>query len=340
VLDLFGRRCVVVGASNELARMKIQGLTLAGALVDEVGTVPESFFTMLLSRLSVPGARLWATCNPEGPRHWLKVKFLDRAAAHIDGAGVLHVSTDDDPVDLLRVTFHLDDNAHNLPADYVAGLKNTYRGLWYQRYIEGRWVAAEGAIYDVWDPAEHVIPHDDLPVMARMLAAGVDHGMSNASAAVLIGLGTDGRLYVVDEWRTTNTQGVAGMTVEEQAQSLRAWLAGYPPPEWVIVDPAAAAMRTALWRQGQTNTIDADNSVTYGLGVVSSLLATGRLRVSDRCRWLQEEFPSYVWDPKATEKGEDKPKKANDHQLDALRYGITTTESLWRPILDQAREAA
>lgn len=313
---ILGREVHLIGAADARAEGKLRGLTACLALVDEATLIPEEFWTQLLARLSVPGARLLATTNPGGPFHWLKAKFLDRASE----------------LDLASWHFVLDDNP-SLDPDYKAAIKAEHTGLFYQRNVLGAWVAAEGAVYDSWDPARHVIPHDRLPVMRRILAAGVDHGMTNASAGVLLGLGVDGRLYAIDEWRTTNTQGIAGMSVADQVRSLRSWLSTNPPPEWVIVDPAAAAMRTELWQQGQTNVMDADNAVVYGIATVSSLLSSGHLVVSDRCRWLQQEFPSYVWDPKATEKGDDRPRKTADHQLDGLRYAVATTESVWRSLL-------
>jgi phage terminase large subunit len=62
------------------------------------------------------------------------------------------------------------------------------------------------------------------------------------------------------------------------------------------------------------------------------------LIVADRCKHLIREIPGYSWDPKATEKGEDKPIKVADHSLDAARYAVASTETVWRPML--ARRAA
>jgi len=337
-VDILGRPVLLIGANNEAARTKIQGLTLAGAYADEASTLPESYFNMLYSRLSVPGARMWLSSNPEGPVHWLKVKWLDRARLWVDGEGNERVNPDG--IDLHRVTFRLDDNP-NLPADYVTRTKAAYTGLWYRRYINAEWVAAEGSIYDQWDPDRHVVPHELLPPMRRLLAVGVDHGTTNASAGILLGLGADRRLYAIDEWWVKPPSSDARLTVEQQSESLRAWLAAHPPVEWLILDPAAAAFKVQLFHDRVHNVTDADNSVVYGISTVASLLGTGQLKVSDRCKHLIEEIPSYVWDDKAAQKGEDKPVKVNDHASDALRYAVTTTESLWRgqlaePVLEAA----
>jgi phage terminase large subunit len=98
----------------------------------------------------------------------------------------------------------------------------------------------------------------------------------------------------------------------------------------MIADPAALAHRRELAESEGISTIGADNAVTFGIGLISSLLARGLLRVSDRCTGVIKEMPGYVWDAKAAEHGEDKPVKENDDSLDAFRYVIATTEALWR----------
>src|SRR5690606_17299071 len=135
---------------------KIQGLTLVGAMGDELSLTPESFFTMILSRLSVRGAKLFGTTNPDAPAHWLKRKFLARAGE----------------LDLATWHFTLEDNPALDPA-YVAALKREYTGLWYKRYIQGLWVQAEGAIYDMFDPDRHVV--STLPTLVQHWV-GVDYG--------------------------------------------------------------------------------------------------------------------------------------------------------------------
>src|SRR5690606_31884131 len=106
----------------------------------------------------------------------------------------------DRPLNLHRVTFTLDDNAHNLPPEYLANTKASYTGMFYLRMILGRWALADGIIYDAFDHATHVVAYDELPPMARVLSLGIDYGTTNATAGILLGLGTDGRLYAIDEW--------------------------------------------------------------------------------------------------------------------------------------------
>ena len=307
-LFIADRRIYLVGANDERAEEKIRGLTLIGAYVDEASTVPESFWTMLLSRLSLEDARLIATTNPDSPMHWLKVKYLDRA----------------DELGLARYQFRLPDNPH-LPESFVAAIRREYTGLWRKRLIEGEWCVAEGAVYDMWDPVRHVIPADRLPPLSRLLAVGIDYGDTAPTRGLLLGVSAEDRprLVFADEWTPRK-----GMVQAALAADLRRWL-GEREPEWIVVDPAAAGFRTQLLADGMANTALADNAVVGGIRLVASLLATKRLVVSDACTELLKEIPSYCWDPKATARGKDEPLKANDHSCDAARYAVATTQKLW-----------
>lgn len=309
---IMGRRHHILGANDRQSEAKVRGLTLAGALVDEITVLPESMFVTLLGRLSVAGARLIGTTNPDSPNHWLKVKYLDRAADL--GWAVWHFTMRDNP---------------GLGATYIDRMEREYTGLYYKRFIEGAWVAAEGAILDRWDPDRMVIPWSDLPPMARYVAVGADYGTTNASAAVLLGQDRLGRYWLVDEWRHDPTT-AAGARLTDAALSaaMRRWLLGehHPAPvepiiEAVVVDPAAASFRIQLAEDG-IHTSPADNDVLVGIQHMASLIGQDRLRVSDRCTGFIQEAPGYAWDSKATEKGTDSPVKVADHSLDAARYAL------------------
>lgn len=306
-----GERLIwVVGAPNELAQEKLRGPTLVGAYVDEASTIPESFWTFLLSRLSVEGARLMATTNPDSPMHWLKKKYLDRA----------------DELGIARFQFRLPDNPYNGP-EYVEAIKREFTGLWRKRLIEGEWCAAEGAVYEMWEstPGRHVVAPDELPPVSRLLAVGIDYGDTAPTRGVLLGISGEqwARLVVVDEWAPRT-----GLTQAALSADLRRWL-GSRQPEYIIVDPAAAGFRTQLKVDDVYNTTLAKNAVIEGIRTVASLLAVDRLVVSSACTHLLTELPSYAWDPKMTAKGKDAPIKQNDHSADAMRYAIATTQKLW-----------
>ncbi|WP_236683696.1 PBSX family phage terminase large subunit [Demequina flava] len=320
---ILGRTIHVLGASDSRAEAVLRGLTVAGAYVDEATLVAEAFWTQLIGRMSVRGAQLFATTNPDGPAHWLKKQVVDR----VDELGY-------------RVfQFRLTDNTH-LDADYVSQICREYTGLWYRRFILGEWVQAAGAVYEQWDPDRHVIRAHELPTMDRVLTAGVDYGDEHATRGYLIGIGPDTRedhngehrLYVLAEWAPGKG------TIGQRSTSLRQWLAGQPhdkwrTPEWVSVDSAAAAFKNQLFHDGVPGVRNAHKAVLPGIQAIAGLLAVNKLVVADTCEQLINRIPGYVWDDKATKRGDTAPVKADDDEADALRYGVYTTRIDWRPLI-------
>jgi len=316
---ILGRKVWVFGASDVRAEMTLRGMTVAGVYGDEVTLWSEPLWVTLLGRMSVDGAQLFGTTNPDSPSHWFKVNAVDRAPYL--GWKVFH--------------YLLEDNSWlttNNPG-YVERIKKEYTGLWYRRFILGEWVQAEGAVYEMWDVAKHVIPHSQLPQIQHVIAVGVDYGTTNPTRGLLIGWGYGpdnvARLYVLDEWAPS------GGTDAELSLQFRAWINSREPaawrfPEWVFVDPAAASFKLQLFQDGLTNVANGHNTVLPGIRTLSSLLSTRLLLVSDRCEKLITQLPGYAWDPKATAKGKDEPIKVNDHEVDALRYAVHSSRALWR----------
>lgn len=336
-VTILGRLIYVAGANDEKAVDKIKGLTLAGAYMDEVTTYPQTFFQMLETRLSVEGAQWFGTTNPEGPNHWLKKQILDRARLHLRRDGTLVESADPSALDVHRFSFVLDDNP-SLPAAYVAALKRSHQGLFFRRYILGEWCLAEGVIYDAFDEQLHVI--DIVPEIARWMAVGVDYGTVNPFAALLIGIGTDERLYVASEYRHDSRVARRQLTDAQYSIGVQRWLASYEHqgskgvvPSWIFVDPSAASFMTQLWSDGVPGVARADNEVKDGIRSVSTAFGANLLSVHRSCAGLLEELPAYVWDEKASLKGIDQPLKVDDHSVDGLRYGLHSTVHEWRHLL-------
>lgn len=339
---IFGRRIYIAGANDERAGDRIRGMTLAGAYVDEASVIPESFWTMLLSRLSEPGARCFATTNPESPQHWLKLKYLDRA-----GLWLTHDSNVEqaaDALDMARFSFRLADNPALSPA-YVAALRMEYTGLWSKRLIDGLWVLAEGSIFDSFDSevgGRHVVA--TLPEMDRFWL-GIDYGTTNPFVALLLGLGVDDCIYVVREWRWDSHAKRRQLTDAEYSTNLRKWLVDLGrerlAESWgeslegmldrVYVDPSAASFAVQMYRDGWHGVHHADNAVGDGIRAVNTLLNAGRLKVHESCSGLIAETTGYVWDSRAQAMGEDKPIKVDDHGPDAMRYGVWSQRRLWLP---------
>jgi PBSX family phage terminase large subunit len=330
---LLGRRIYLAGANNELAVGKIQGLTLAGAYVDEVSLLPEAFWAMLLTRLSVEGAQLGGTTNPDNPNHWLMRDYLKKASTWLRHDGTIEESTETDRLDLARFSFRLADNPA-LPPAYVAALAAEFTGLWRLRYIEGLWVLADGAIYDAFDPTPgRGVVVTTLPEIEQWIVA-VDYGTTNPFVALLIGLGRDDRMYVAAEWRHDSKAKRRQMTDSEYSAALRRWLddldiEGARTPERVYVDPSAASFIAQLWRDQWAGVHGADNAVADGIRATASLLGK-RLMVHESCTGLVGEMTGYVWDSAAAERGKEQPLKVDDHGPDALRYGVMGTRRWWR----------
>ena len=311
---LFGKRFAVVGANNESSWLAIQGLTIENAWGDEAVGWPKSFWDMLVSRLSLPSSRLLVTCNPGTANHYLK-ELID---------------SDDPEVHVEK--FLLESNP-TLSTRYIDRLKRMYSGLFYRRMILAEWVAAEGAVYQGWEPMKMLKKHS----VSNVIAVGIDYGTNHPSAGYAIGVGSSGCLEVCAEWSPNLERGGhRRMTDAQLADSLEEWLELLPSrPRYVYCDPAAASFREELKQRGMV-THRADNSVLDGIRQIDSLLNAGELMIDPSCKQLQKEMSNYRWDNKATEKGIDAPIKEDDDHVDALRYAVRSSRHLWRKQLDAA----
>lgn len=302
---LEGRSIYCIGASDDRAEGKIRGATFAGAYVDEATLIPESFFKMLLSRLSIPGARLFATTNPDTPFHWLKKDYIDRA----------------DELNLKMFNFKMEDNP-SLTKEFTNQLKREYQGLWAKRLIEGEWCLAEGAIFPFFSEDLHVIKRP--PGYAKISFVGVDIGFSNPTAFVLLCYNdeTYPKLWIEDEYYFKSSHSEE-KTVADLAQDLSDFCYGRNV-KFIYVDPSATAFKTELRRVPLYGIpiLDANNDVEQGIQCVASFIASGDLKIHSKCKNLLEEIQSYCWDSKASERGVDKPIKKMDHLIDSLRYAL------------------
>jgi PBSX family phage terminase large subunit len=317
---ILGRPVHLVGANDARSEEKIRGATIELAYVDEATLLPVGFWEMLNTRLRTPWSRLLATTNPGSSQHWLRIGWILVAA--LKNMIVFHFTMDDNP---------------SLTPEYIRDMKASFTGIFYDRFIKGIWTNAEGAIFDGWDPAQHVVEWSQMPPMYRILGVGMDFGTQHATSAVMLGLGYDRKLYLIDELRLESSTSAGRLSPSQQAREIATWLkSDHLPennvlrPEYLIADDAAAGNREELYRSEGIATVGAEKAVTYGIGLIASLLACGLLKVSDRCWGVIKEMPEYRWDPKAAERGEDAPIKTGDDSLDAFRYVVATTESLWR----------
>ncbi len=296
-LILYGKRVYLVGANDERSESKIRGASLQFSYVDEGTIIPESFMKMLQTRLSEPGAQLYITTNPDSPYHWMKQELID--AADLIKANVWHFTLDDNPY---------------LDPEYIEALKREFTGLWYQRYIEGLWVLAEGVVYPMWDEAKHVRP---APGDLENIIVSVDYGVTNPSVFLMGGIHKPtGNVHVMKELYHDSSQ--SGQLTDRQLGDL---MAGFVDKRvrYITVDPSATSFIAELRSRGYV-VREAVNDVIPGIQQVSRLLSSETLFIDPSCTNTIQEFGAYVWDENAQKRGEDKPKKVNDHAMDSLRY--------------------
>ena len=291
------------GANNEASQDVLQGLTAAGAYADEVALFPRSFVEQMIGRCSVEGSKIWMNCNPEGPYHFIKTDYIDKA----------------EEKKILRLHFTLDDNP-TLSEQVKERYRRMFTGVFYQRYILGLWVMAEGVVYDMFDRSKHVVPTVDRPYTQYYVS--IDYGTQNPMAFGLWGF-YDGVWYKVKEYHYDGRARGRQKTDEEYYQDLLDFV-GNLPIRSIIIDPSAQSFIATIRKKGRFAVRQARNDVLEGIRNMATALNTGKILYNDCCKETFREFASYVWDEKAAERGEERPVKQNDHQMDADRYFVNT----------------
>lgn len=299
----------VFGGKDESSYSLIQGRTFAGVLLDEVALMPRSFVDQALARCSVEGAKQWFNCNPENPRHWFREEWINKAAEK----------------NALHLHFLMDDNP-SLSEATREKYRRTYSGVFYQRYILGLWVMAEGLIYDMFSQSENVYktaPDGALYASTRTIA--VDYGTTNPT--VFLDIYDDGeKIRIEREYRWDSRKQMRQKTDEDYADDLMEFM-GDSPCE-TIVDPSAASFIQALRRRG-VYVVPAKNDVLDGIRKTGNLIARRALLVNERCDGLLDELGVYSWDKTAAGNGVERPLKQYDHAPDAARYYVNSLPD-WR----------
>lgn len=158
----------IFGGKDERSQDLIQGITLAGLFCDEVALMPESFVNQATGRCSVTGSKYWFNCNPDGPYHWFKVNWIDKAVGYLGKVKVAKIREEAEKTGkvldlkkLLYVHFTMDDNL-SLSEEIKARYHSMYTGVFFKRYIMGLWAMAEGIIYDMFDLDKHTVDYNGL----------------------------------------------------------------------------------------------------------------------------------------------------------------------------------
>lgn len=294
------------GGKDERSQDFIQGITLAGMFFDEVALMPESFVNQATARCSVEGSKLWFNCNPEGPYHWFILNWLEK----LKEKNAVHLH------------FTMDDNL-SLSDRVKERYRRMYTGVFFKRYILGLWVMAEGVIYDMWDEDVHLVDCPKDHKQYKETGVAIDYATATVMTFGLYGITNDDKVNLFREYYYDAKKKGRQKTDSEFAEEFKHFL-GDIVPRNIYLDPSAASFKAELRKAGYAQVRDADNDVVNGIRLVSTFLNTGRFFVDRSCRETAQEYSSYVWDPKAQARGEDKPLKQNDHAMDRNRYFIYT----------------
>ena len=286
------------GGKDESSAALIQGITLAGILLDEVALMPESFVNQATARCSVEGAKLWFNCNPEGPSHWFYTKWVLEASRR----------------KMLHLHFTMDDNL-SLSASVKARYESLYSGVFYDRFIRGLWVVAEGLIYTMFNKDFHVVSSVPRPYEKYVMSC--DYGTINPTSIGLWGK-AGGKWYRMREYYYDSRKEGRQRTDEEHYTELERLADGLHVSA-IIVDPSAASFIEVIRRHDRYRVEKASNSVLDGIRNVATRLQSGDIFFCDCCTDCIREFGMYRWDEKAQM---DRPIKENDHSMDDVRYFV------------------
>lgn len=282
-------------------------MTLCALLLDEVALMPQSFYNQATARLSVEGAKVFCNCNPESPYHWFYTDVLKNLKEQ-NG---------------LYVHFTMEDNL-TLSEEIKNRYKKMYSGVFADRYIKGKWVVANGLIYDMFK-SRHEIEPEDIPYEDIVKwCVGVDYGTANATAFLLCGKTADGTIYVCKEYyfagrleAQAQNDFEAQKTDLEYAEDMKQFISDNynltgqvyrsgPNGMSIVTDPAASSFILQL-RRMRMKVSRANNDVLDGIRTVATHIGDDRLFISKECVNTLKEIHTYVWDSKAQLQGRSMP---------------------------------
>ena len=304
VVSLDGRvnKYYLFGGKDEGSAALIQGMTLAGVMFDEVALMPRSFVEQALARCSVEGSKFWFNCNPDSPEHWFYKEWIQKHKEK----------------NALYLHFTMEDN-NSLSEKVKKRYENMYSGVFYNRFIRGLWVVAEGLVYPRFSKADNVT--EDIPESGTYYIS-IDYGTLNPFSAGLWCV-SDGKAVRIKEYyqrQLTDEEYHAALEKLIQYTDSEGVLQEYEIDR-VVIDPSAASFIACMRRHGKFRVKHAVNTVIDGIRNVTSMLNSKRLFIHSSCKDSIKEFKLYSWDDKAQE---DKVIKENDHAMDDIRYFVNT----------------
>lgn len=318
----------IFGGKDEGSQDLIQGLTLAGVLFDEVALMPQSFVEQATLRCSVEGAKMWFNCNPGSPYHWFKTEYLD----NLEEKNAIHLH------------FTMDDNL-SLSDKVKERYKRSYTGVFYERFILGLWVLAEGLIYKLFanmiTQNRKEIIKEQVPNLME-INIGFDFG-GNKSGHSFVATGiTRGYKELValaserwlegDERKSTKTEkykqnidpDMLGQLFVEFVKFVQS---KYGRIEYIYCDSAEQVLirgiRKALENAGIYITVRnaRKSEINDRIRCATILMAQKRFFLTNDCESLIKALTTAVWNPKEVTKDERLDDGSSDiDTLDAFEY--------------------
>ncbi len=289
------------GGKDESSYQLIQGITLAGILLDEVALMPKSFVEQAFARCSVTGSKMWFNCNPDSSEHWFFREWVDENSEKTKNKNRLHLH------------FTMDDN-FSLSDGVKQRYERMYSGVFYDRYIRGLWVLAEGLVYPMFDKEHHII-ENYTPSDKAVYYVSVDYGTLNPCSMGLWAVEKD-RAVRIKEFYYDGRKKSIQKTDEEYYSALEKLAESFDIKN-VIIDPSAASFIATIRKHGKFSVRKARNDVLNGIRTTMNLLDNDMIFFCENCKDTIREFGLYRWDEKS---GKDAVIKENDHAMDDVRY--------------------
>lgn len=321
----------IFGGKDESSQDLIQGITLAGVFFDEVALMPESFVNQATGRCSVDGSKFWFNCNPDGPDHWFKINWIDKAIGYLGKKRTqeirekaLAAGEPDGLKMLLYLHFTMDDNL-SLSEEIKARYRNMYTGVFFDRFIRGLWVIAEGLIFRYFAENDEPYLIDDkdlfdyrgkLKKIFSKITMGIDFG-GNGSMTTFCLMGYETRyqyLYVLEEDSIPLSKDIDAKCICDRfIEFYRMVIKIYGRVDWVFPDSASTTMVNSLRSAAKEAELPyltikgcRKNEVSERPKTVDLLLNTGRLKIHRKCTGIRKAIASLRWDEKKPDRPEDK----------------------------------
>ncbi len=318
IFQIGASTCYILGGDSVTSEGKIRGGTFRGALVDELTLLPEDLVDHLVGQCSESNSHIFAACNPDSPYHWVHERYINNN----DLVYSLHFDIEDNP---------------SLTSTYINNVKKLFSGLFYDRFILGKWVMAEGIVYQSFEPKKNTYSKLPSKIKIKMRIVAIDYGTGAPCVFLYLLIDEDDNIWEEDEYYYDSSLTGIPKTDVEYVRDFQNFVTG-KKVDYVIVDPSAMSFRMALYNNGRcVNLLNANNDVLNGIRTVDALYSERKLKINrHNCPHSLKENTLYAWNKKAQLIGKDEPIKAHDHVKDAERYGVYTYKMGLRVIRTQS----